>query len=246
MNNKNWFWGVYLILAAALLIASQFVSFAAIGFWSIVATILLVAMIIQSLIRRHYPFVLVPAAILYVIYQKPLGLAYVSPWMLITAAVLAAIGLSLIFRKHPEHFFCSHTKGHSHGACEHYAVSEAGESQGNQDDNNPYAKVRFGSVSRYLHSTNLTAGHFAVSFGAIEVFMEEAQIDPAGAQIFLECSFGAITLYVPKHWNVVDRTNKAFGGVEIDTRIHRPAEGAAPTLVLTGNVNFGGVEVRYV
>jgi hypothetical protein len=79
----------------------------------------------------------------------------------------------------------------------------------------------------------------------LEVYFDQATLDPNGAEIYLDCSFGAIKLYIPKHWQVIDSIHASLGGVENNTRLAKPAENA-PKLTLTGNVSLGGIEIQYI
>ena len=234
MKNRNWFWGFFFLLAAVFVIASQIGSFGQIGIFSIIATVLLAALVIQSIASRNFFGVFVPLVFVYVIYRQPLHLAEISLWILLLAAVLASIGFSCIFRSRPPKAM------YSHCGVEHF--HETSESI---DDNNPYAKVTFSASSKYLHADCLKSGQFIVSFGALEVFFDQAQLSPDGAELFLDCSFGAIQLYVPKHWQVFDNLHASLGAVDNDVRKAQPGQDA-PQLTLTGNVQLGGVEIHYI
>ena len=54
MKHNNWFWGIFFVLAAIFVIATQVTSFTVIGFWSIAATVLLAAIFVQSLIKLNF------------------------------------------------------------------------------------------------------------------------------------------------------------------------------------------------
>jgi tellurite resistance protein TehA-like permease len=60
MKKRNIFWGIFFVVATVLLIASQLGSFMEIGFWSLLGTILLIAIIIQSCIYRVFFGILMP------------------------------------------------------------------------------------------------------------------------------------------------------------------------------------------
>lgn len=236
-QSRNWFWGVFLLLAAVLIIASQMGSFVVVGFWSVLATIALVALMIKSLVRMNWTGILVPAALIYMIYQKPLDLMYISPWLLLLAAVLASAGLSMLFRPRP--------KVPPSYRVEEYSDANPPQTQilDNGDDNHPYAKVSFGANSRYLHSTSLESGQFYVSFGSMEVYLDGAQLAPQGATLFLDVSLGALTMYVPRYWQVAEKMSATMGNVNIGST--SPQTGV-PQLLLTGNVMMGSVDVQYV
>lgn len=235
MKSRNWFWGLFFLLAAVFVIASQIGSFGQIGILSILATVLIAAIIIHSALERNFFGVFMPFAFLYLIYRQPLHLVEINLWLLLLSALLASIGFSFLFRSHPHHpWACSHD-----GGDQFVPTSES------IDDNNPYAKVSFGASSKYLHGDCLKSGQFASSFGSLDVFFDQAQLSPDGAEIFLDASFGTIKLYIPKHWKVIDSVRASLGAVENDARLNQPSENA-PRLILTGNVQFGSIEIHYI
>lgn len=237
MKGRNWFWGIFFLAAAVLLVASQVGSFVHIGFWSILATVLLVAIVIQSIVKRNIFGVVMPVAVLYIIYQKPLDLLYIAPWLLLLAALFASIGLGMLFRKKPPK-----PVWHEEVAQLPRAVGSTTQAG---DDDNPYAKVSFSSASKYLHSTNLSSAQFIVSFGELDVFFDQVRLSPTGAKIYVDCSFGTLKLYVPREWHVVDHTYAMLG--EVNARNRRAdGEDLAQVLELTGNVQLGSVEVAYL
>jgi hypothetical protein len=166
---------------------------------------------------------------------------------LILAAVFATIGLFILLPR--KHFHADISWGGSHkykhdntrnkGHHPNMRIEDGG------SDNNPSISVKFGGVSRYLHSDSLETAQLYCSFGALEVYFDQAQLSPNGATASLNCSFGATTLFVPKHWQIIDELNCTLGGIEIDNRFAAPTEDP-PKLTLTGSVSLGGIEVRYV
>lgn len=235
MKSRNWFWGIFFLLAAIFVIAIQIGSFGQIGFFSIAATILLAAFFIHSIIYRNFFGIFVPLALLYMIYQQPLKLIAITPWLLLLSAVLASIGFSCIFHSNPKRKRC-----YSQNCVEHFNQTAE-----NIDDNNPYAKVSFGESSEYLHADNLQSGQFYSSFGSLEVFFDQAQLSHDGAEIFVDCSFGEMKLFIPRHWQVLNKVRASLGSVKNDVRMATPEEDA-PKLTLTGNVQFGNVEIHYI
>lgn len=252
MRGKNWFWGAFFVIAAVLIVAGQVTSFATLGFWSIVSGVFLAACLISSLVRLNFVGTFLSAALLYIVFQTPLSLFYINPWLLILAALFAGGGLSMIVRRKPRyshHFTAGQWTELEDGSMGQYpghgGMRPDTKTDANDDDNHPYSKVSFGATSRYLHSTAMEYGQFISSFGTLDVFFDQAQIAEGGAEIFCDSSFGAIRLFVPRSWIVEDRISTSMGGVSNDIRMARPEPGA-PKLVLTGNAQFGSVEVQYV
>lgn len=238
MKHTKWFWGVFFVLAAAFVVASQVTDFVQIGFWSILGTILLVALFVQSLIHRNFFGVFLPVALLYAIFCQPLGWPVISIWILLAAAVLAGTGFHFLFRSHPPYYAYTYHKDKDKHP--HYQTIEE-----NMDGDNTYAKVSFGSSTKYLHSDALKTGQFYCSFGSLEIYLDQAQLNPDGAQLYLDCSFGSIELYVPRAWQVKSNIQATLGAVNIEkNEAHISAD--APVLTLTGNVSFGAIEVNYV
>jgi predicted membrane protein len=171
------------------------------------------------------------------IFQGPLTLPYVDPWLLLLAGVLVSIAFGILFKKHPKDSHHHHCRGRK----ECFSDVEAED----LDGNDPYVKVSFGASSKYLHADSLKSGQFFVNFGALEVYFDQVTLAPEGAEIFLDCSFGSIKLYVPRSWTVVDKLRASLGGVDNNTGRAQPDENA-PRLTLTGNVQLGGVEIQYI
>lgn len=233
MKHNNWFWGVFFVLAAVFVIASQVPSFTKIGVWTIVATVLLAAVFIQSLIHLNFFGTFLSVALAYILYQIPLDLYFIAPWFLILAAVLLSIGFHIIFRKQAKYQYNAKNNKENTQSIEEI------------DDNNPYAKVSFGACSKYIHADSLKSGQFYTSFGALEVFFDQTQLDPTGAELYVDCSFGEIKLYFPRNWHVIDSINASLGSVKNESRLNNPSENA-PILKVKGNVSFGSVEIHYV
>ena len=236
MKNRNWFWGIFFLLSGVFIIGSQTGSFGQIGVLSVLATIFLVALAIHSLINFEFFGMFVPIAFLYLIYQKPFNLVEISSWVLIMSAILISIGFNIIFHNNKAYKY-KHKDCRYHG--EYSKTSE------NIDDNNPFTKVSFGSSSKYLHADCLKSGKFIMSFGELEVYFDQVQLSPDGAEILVDCSFGEIKLFVPKRWQVIENIHTSLGSVENDNRMARPEENA-PKLIITGSVQFGSVEIHYI
>lgn len=234
MKSKNLFWGLFFLALAVFTIASQIGAFGEIGVLSVLEGFLLAALIIYSLISLNFFGVFIPLAFLYMIFWQPLGLPEVSTWMLLLTGLLTSIGFSIIFHKKTKNISSCVYEGH-----------ECSQTSETIDDNNPSAKVRFSSSSKYLHSDSLQSGNFSASFGALEVFFDKTKLSPEGAEVFLDCSFAEIKLYVPRTWRVVENINVSLAEVKYSSRPVDLTEDS-PRLTLKGSVQFGGIEIVYI
>lgn len=242
MKNRNWFWGVFLILAAVFAVGTQFGAFHVVGFWTIAATVLLAAILIDSLVRPNFFGILAPAALLYALYREPLRWPYISVWLLLLAALLASTGLEMIFghrHRWAKYCDCGH-RWHDRSDTECFESNTE-----DIDGDSPVAKISFGSSSKYLHSDCMKSAHLSVSFGELDVYFDQVRLSPEGAEVFAECSFGQMKLFLPHGWQVTDHLRTSLGSVQDDIRRETPAPGA-PSLTLTGSASFGNIEIHYI
>ena len=80
MMKKNYFWGVFLILAGAYLVVSQLGYLPAVGVFSLLFTVVCIAVIVASIPHVHFGGILFPLAFIAIIYDKPLGITAITPW----------------------------------------------------------------------------------------------------------------------------------------------------------------------
>ncbi len=243
MKNRNWFWGIFLLLAAVFAVGSQVGAFNAVNFWTVAATVLLAAILVDSLVRLSFFGILIPVALLYGLYCRPFGWPNISVWLLLLAAVLASWGLEILFGRHRRWYdHCGHCwhDWHDKGDGEHFHSNSE-----DIDGDTPSAKISFGSSSKYLHSSALKSGRFSVAFGELDIYFDQVQLSPEGAEIFAECSFGKMALFIPRSWQVTDNLRASAGSVQNDMRRESPEPGA-PHLTLSGSASFGTIEIHYI
>ena len=69
----------------------------AVGVFSLLFTVVCIAVIVASIPHVHFGGILFPLAFIAIIYDKPLGITAITPWTVLLAALLLTIGLHLIF-----------------------------------------------------------------------------------------------------------------------------------------------------
>ncbi|MGH9741822.1 MAG: LiaF transmembrane domain-containing protein [Candidatus Acidiferrum sp.] len=103
----------------------------------------------------------------------------------------------------------------------------------------------FGGHERRCTDQHFQGGKVTSIFGGVEIDFRDADID-GEAVLEVTCIFGGVELRVPDTWYVHSRTLPVFGSFEDKTRQSRVAqpEGAKrKTLIVTGVVVFGSVEI---
>jgi predicted membrane protein len=237
LKPSSFIWGILLLLVAVLVLLSQLGYFVGIGIISIVIAAFSIAIFVQCIAYSHFALLPIPIAILYIVLQRPLEFPHIQTWALITASVLVAIGLSILFprKKNRVNVIPGNTEDSSsqtHTENESY-------------DNNPSISMNFGVLSRHLCADSLETAQIRSNFGELEVFFDNVELNPKGAEVIINCNCGAIRLYIPKQWRIIDRLSCTLGAVELDTRFAAPADNA-PQLTLIGSVSLGEIKVRYI
>ena len=245
MKISKWFWGIFFICAAAAVILHALGYFADIGIWSIIFTIVLIPIIVSSLMRRFFPGILFPLAIIAILFAEPLGLGVLSPWPILAAALFLSIALSIMFGKKKSFGFSKSGQDFGKNEHEYSDISDKFEESIEYiDDNEVECSVSFGASTKYIHCNALKKADLRCSFGALQVFFDDTKLHPNGATINADCSFGAIEIYVPKTWNIQNDATAMLGAVEVSKP--RKCVDDEPVVILKGNASFGAIEVIYV
>lgn len=237
MKSRNWFWGLFFIVAAALVIVNQLGYLTGVNLFSLVCTIFLVPIIIKSAMGLHFGGILFPLAILGILYAEPLGITNLVPWPILAAALFGTIGLSLIFhRSWNQNWKCTN------GQCDKEHFDQI---INDPDSNVVECRVKFGSSVKYVNTDDLKKGYFDCSFGAMKVYFDKASIKDDNAEIYLDVSFAGMELYVPKEWRIINDTNCSLGAIEEKNAriINKETE---KTVRLAGRISFAGVEIIYI
>lgn len=225
------FWGIFLVCAAALVLLNQLNLFITINIWSLLFTIVLVAIIVESIFHKSFFGIFLPLAGLAIIYAEPLGIAAITPWPVLIAAVFLTAGFSVLFKK------SWHVS--SRGKDQHEFVSDTDGSLGGDVIN---ARVSMGEGRKYIHSDNLKRVNLSCSLGEMKVYFDKAQLSPDGAVIDVNCSLGSVSLFVPRQWRIESDLSVSLG--EVDNRDQGSENEAVVRLV--GSVSLGNVEVIYM
>lgn len=104
----------------------------------------------------------------------------------------------------------------------------------------------FSGCERRVKSQNFKGGRATSIFGGVELDLRDAKIEGDEATIEVNCIFGGAEIRVPDSWNVNSKSIPILGGFSDKTHISSAedaAGGKRKTLVVTGLVVFGGVEI---
>ncbi|GFZ33031.1 membrane protein [Clostridium zeae] len=235
MRKERVFWGLAFILGGVFLVISKLGLFPDINIFSLLLTVFFVVVIVKSLFHMNFPGVLFPVAFLCIIYDKQLGITSITPWTVLIAALFGSIGLSMIFHNH-NHSKWIHT---IKGSDEDYKFDKIDI----EDESHIIFRNSFNATTKYINSDDFEQADFNCSFGALKVYFDNAVMRNDNAIVRINASFSGVELYVPKTWNVVDKTNGLFGAVDEKNKSDKVITN---TLTLVGDISFSGVEIIYI
>ncbi len=158
--------------------------------------------------------------------------------------ILLIIGLVMIFK--PKNRYKNFSKykysKHSFNNGETWNVGVNDASANSSDD---YILINnvFGGTKRNIISKDFKGGDLRNTFGGCELNLMQAQITNE-AVLTINQQFGGAKIIIPSNWVIKSDLSCIFGGVE-DERAPMNVTALADrkTLVLRGNVLFGGVEI---
>ncbi|HKV25606.1 MAG TPA: DUF5668 domain-containing protein [Candidatus Acidoferrum sp.] len=104
----------------------------------------------------------------------------------------------------------------------------------------------FGGCERRVNSQHFRGGRSTSIFGGVELDFRDADMDGDAATIEVNCVFGGVEIRVPPNWFVNSKSIPVLGGYSDKTRradTNDPSARKPKTLVITGAVVFGGVEI---
>lgn len=241
-KQANWFWGVFLVLGAVVLITSQLGIFSYhIGLWPLLLAVFLVAAFVESLMHLAVWGMVFSLAFLAIIFAKPLGIAALAPWTILIAAVLLSLGLSLIIRpKRWYHYKWTNGGHHHHRDWSDYHEDDVATLK----DPDITVNVNMGNSIRYLQSTDFRRADVQVSMGNAKLYFDDVTLSDQGAVINIDAHLGGVQLYVPSSWNVQTDMDADLGVVETTGA---PTTPTGPMVVMvTGRVSLGGLGIIYV
>ncbi|XCP85961.1 hypothetical protein ABXS75_03920 [Roseburia hominis] len=231
MKRKNWFWGIFFIAAAVLLVVGNLGILGAVNIWGLLFTVVFAATLVKSLAHKNVAGVLFSIAFLCIIYAKPLGITAITPWTVLGAALLGSIGVSFFYHPHMP------GGGHIQVGDENFSDIETVEGEEIE------FVTRFGGSIKYVNSEDFRSARVVACCGGVKLYLDNAVIQGEQAVLDLSLSYSGLELYVPKTWKIVNNTNVFMGGIE-----EKNSRGVAEekTLVLRGEIKLSGIMVIYI
>lgn len=247
MKLFRWFWGLFFLVAAGILVASQMGMIAAhLSVWTIILTIFLVAIILNSIRYLNFFGITFPLAFIGILYARQLGIYDLVPWTILGAALLLSIGLSIIFHpirrrsRHGWHPNYSYHRYHDNYA--HHTDSQETPIVEHSDEDNVFVEARMSNSIRYVTAKHLSEVQITASMAGVKVYFDDAQLSDEGAVITVDASLSGVELFIPRTWNVILQVDPTLGGV--DERGTREVHDG-PAVYLRGSTRLSGLKIIY-
>lgn len=101
----------------------------------------------------------------------------------------------------------------------------------------------FGSVEKNVFSKNFKGGNISCIFGGGQINFAHADFEGI-AVLDVSIIFGGMDIVLPANWNLKNEISVVFGGIEDKRRVLPNGGETAKTLILKGNIMFGGIEIK--
>lgn len=101
----------------------------------------------------------------------------------------------------------------------------------------------FGEGEHLIQLPRLSSGTADLSFGSMTIDLSGCDEIAEDCQLDLNCSFGELTLLVPRRFRAVPQPSAAFGNVEVKGS---PAPDAQAVIHAKCGVSFGQILLRYI
>lgn len=102
--------------------------------------------------------------------------------------------------------------------------------------------ILFWGEDKKIQSKDFTGGKIDCTFGGFKLDLRDAYISKDGAKLDINCAFGGGEIWVNKNMRIESEGTALFGGWE--NNFVTNTDTSQPLLKITGNVLFGGVEIK--
>ena len=184
---------------------------------------------VQNALRRNYTSAYVCGVIALIILERHYGWLNVGTGTLVLAAVLAGIGLGMIFKPVMFRF-------------DYKFNSEGDQIVGGDFVGEKGNDTVFGNSTRYINDENLTKVTGNLVFSGSSIYFANATILGDKAFYSGDAVFSNVKLFVPKDWNVEFAGDKVFSSI----KTYPSPNPSGKTLVITGDYVFSNLEVFYI
>lgn len=158
---------------------------------------------------------------------------------------LILVGILIMIKRNQFHKHYDRCHPHHRRFGKHWEPAAATEGDEATDVSDDVVSVSstFGNVERNVFSKNFRGGNISSVFGGAQVNFTQADFQGT-AIVDVSVMFGGVDIIIPSNWNLKNELSVIFGGIEDRRAISSTMHESGKTLILKGNIMFGGVEIK--
>ena len=234
--------GILLILFAVMLLLNKMgilAVFPSLKFiMKIALIVILIYFIVESIGKKSFLGVTIPLGIIACLFSDLLGIAMVSPFIIILVSILIGVGLSMIFDNKPK---VNVITSHDNSEVNHFKGS--GSEKYSEVNGKFEVENSFGERTAYISVKDLKRGSIDNGFGLLTVYLNGTTIDPSGAKISLDNGLGKLQVYIPKEFRVSVNVDNGLGTV--NTHGNASTDESLPLLKLDIDNGLGVTDIYF-
>lgn len=238
--------GMMLILVAVYLVMAKLAILPKLPVFTVLFTLFFGYTAIRGMMKKSIFEPVMSVAFLGCIYAKPLGITAITPWLLLGAALLIAIGLHVIFKGHISvEVHNDLERGGMHmtedNAIDRTNESTTGTQRQTDDGSHIYFSNSLNGSSKYIRSEHFASAELENNLGSLNVYFDQAVITDNSASVHVENNLGETNLYFPANWRIAVQAESCLGNiVDHSTPV---CDETAPILKLYVESNLGSVNI---
>lgn len=178
------------------------------------------------------------------LYENDLITVNLRPYAFPIGIIL--LGIFVMIKKNHFKDSCRQHQRFRHGRRHHqwqYAQEEATSTEYDISDDVVNISSTFGNVERNIFSKNFRGGSISSTFGGAQVNFSQADFQGT-AIVDISVMFGGVDIIIPANWNLKNEVSVVFGGIEDRRTVAANVQDSGKTLILKGNIMFGGIEIK--
>jgi len=241
MKNNKWFWGLIILGAGVMLLLSALGIGENYGLFRVIGTALLLGISIESLYKSRFFLFPIPLALALYIWRVQIGYTELNITLLLAAAVLLGIGLSIIFHKKTHHDFSFSNTGDWKKS---NSFSDSKSTQEVLTDNELVnLEANFSKQIKYIHAGNLKQANISSNFAEMSVYFDQCKVHEEGLKINISGNFTEIALHVPRDWRIENHVSIFAATIK---GLNEHTSNGTANVSLQGSVNFGELKIIYI
>lgn len=218
MNNKK-IYGLFFMAVAVFTLIAQLNIRALQSSSMIIWTVIFGLFLIRGILKMSWFMISVSAFLIINMYNNIYNFLPFSPMILFVIMSVFFLGVSMVFKKQP--------------------------SSGIKIIKNPqknYKQHTLSTVTKYIDDKDLEDFTYIAKLSQATIYFDNADLKNDTAVFHLEVKVSELTLYIPKHWAVINEMKVILGEINQSNKEHLTTK----TIYLRGKVAVGELNIIYV